>query len=227
MHGGFSDTEQQKIVEQFALADSAGPGPAHRRRGLRGRQHAPAVPPPDPLRPAVVADPHRAAQRPHRPLRAGAPAAVRRADPHLRRPRAPRTTPPSPRSCCTGRRRRTAASAPPRASPASSPPRKEEDRLVKDLLAGKTVEESDRGGRAPTDRLPRRPARRGRRPAGDAAPDRAPTCRELFASTEAFAREALDSRRARRCTSTTTARCSPSRRRTTWCSGSPSCRRPT
>ena len=69
MHGGLSDTRQQEIIEQFAPRRLTGPCPAHRRRGLRGREHAPAVPPPHPLRPALVADQDRAAQRPHRPVR--------------------------------------------------------------------------------------------------------------------------------------------------------------
>ena len=41
MHGGFSDIEQEKIVERFSPRGRAGAGPAHRRRGLRGREHAP------------------------------------------------------------------------------------------------------------------------------------------------------------------------------------------
>ena len=41
MHGGLSDTQQQEIIERFALDRLAGPRAAHRRRGLRGREHAP------------------------------------------------------------------------------------------------------------------------------------------------------------------------------------------
>ena len=69
LHGGMADVKQMDVIEEFGLADSDGPPAVHRRHGLGGREPAPPVPSPDPLRPAVVAHHHRAAQRPHRPLR--------------------------------------------------------------------------------------------------------------------------------------------------------------
>ena len=150
------------------------------------------MPPPDPLRPALVADPHRAAQRPHRPVRPGAPAPVRRADPHLRdrrrqgrhhrrgeAPQAGRQTAHSQLGTAEGVTRQFTS-------------KKEEDRLVKDLLAGKTVEESidaadgaDPGADFLADLL----AGVGDQP-DNPAPERA-TVPRLFESTEAFARAAL------------------------------------
>ena len=77
----------RRVLQAGVLPD---PGPGHRRRRLRGRQPAPAVPPPGPLRHPVEPDPDRAAQRPHRPLRPEAPpadhhAAARPVDRPLRR----------------------------------------------------------------------------------------------------------------------------------------------
>ena len=69
LHGGMADVKQMDVIEEFGLADADGPAPVHRRHGLGGCEPAPPVPPPHPLRSAVVADHHRAAQRPHRPLR--------------------------------------------------------------------------------------------------------------------------------------------------------------
>jgi ERCC4-related helicase len=69
--------------------------------------------------------------------------------------------------------------------------RREEDRLTRDLLAGKTVEESVSETHGPEDFLADLLAGVGDQP-GDAEPPRA-RVPKLFASTEAFAREALAS----------------------------------
>ena len=68
--------------------------------------------------------------------------------------------------------------------------RKEEDRLVKDLLAGKTVDESIDAANAVDDFLADLLAGVGDQP--DAADPPRADVPELFTSTEAFAREALD-----------------------------------
>jgi ERCC4-related helicase len=68
--------------------------------------------------------------------------------------------------------------------------RREEDRLVKDLLAGKTVDESIDAANAVADFLADLLAGVGDQPGGTGS-SRA-EAPELFASTEAFAREALD-----------------------------------
>ena len=115
-------TEQQKIVEEFALAD------APVRVLLTGDVASEGVNLHRQCHHLIHYDIPwrliRIEQRNGRIDRYGQEhqPAVRRADPHLRRSTARRTTPRSPRSCSTARRPRTAASAPPRASPASSPP---------------------------------------------------------------------------------------------------------
>ena len=102
--------------------------------------------------------------------------------------------------------------------------KKEEDRLVKDLLAGKTVDESIDAADART------------RP-----PTSSPTCWQASATSRRTPRRTRPGCRAcsgprrrspappsapprRSCASTTTARCSPSGRRMTWCSACPCCR---
>ena len=91
--------------------------------------------------------------------------------------------------------------------------KKEEDRLVKDLLAGKTVEQSidEAGGHGPRRRLPRRPPRRASATSRTTPRRNAPAVPRLFASTEAVRPRRPRPRPRRSCTSTTTARCSPSR----------------
>ncbi len=69
LHGGLTDNEQQEIVEQFGQAEAPVRVLVTGDVASEGVNLHRAVPPPDPLRPPVEPDPHRAAQRPHRPVR--------------------------------------------------------------------------------------------------------------------------------------------------------------
>ena len=68
LHGGLSDVDQQRVVEDFGNA-SRPLRLLKLRRRVRGHQLALSVPPAHPLRHAVVADGLPAAERPGRPLR--------------------------------------------------------------------------------------------------------------------------------------------------------------
>ena len=75
LHGGLSDTDQQDIVESFKLESSPIRVLITGDIASEGVNLHTAVPPPAPLRHPVEPDPHRAAQRPHRSLRAASPPA--------------------------------------------------------------------------------------------------------------------------------------------------------
>ncbi len=115
----------------------AGAAAVHRRHGVGGREPPPPVPSPHPLRPALVAHHHRAAQRPHRPLR---PAAVpRRPGPATEaQPRrsATATSGCSP-SCSSGSTRPTGPSATRARCSGSTTSKLEEEAIAKKLARGR------------------------------------------------------------------------------------------
>ncbi|GAB3971571.1 hypothetical protein GCM10027615_30620 [Plantactinospora veratri] len=84
LHGGLTDAEEQQVLQEFELAGSAVRLLFTGDVASEG-EPAPAVPPPGALRHPVEPDPDRAAQRPDRPVRPAARAAVPGADPHLER----------------------------------------------------------------------------------------------------------------------------------------------
>jgi len=69
LHRGMADVKQMDVIEEFGLADVPVRLLFTGDMASEGVNLHPPVPPPDPLRPSLVADHDRAAQRPHRPLR--------------------------------------------------------------------------------------------------------------------------------------------------------------
>ena len=189
MHGGLSDDEQQ--------TDRRGVRPGRQRpvrvlftgdvasEGVNLHRQCHHL---DPLRHAVVADPHRAAQRPYRPLRAAAHQPQFRAllSSPPTRTRTPRTTGRSPRAAGTGGRRPTA----PLGEAASILGLRDEE------AEGAAILEPAQRARpfntvvqaVPLDRLRKR-FMADRTPEGDSPGYQVP---KLFASTRAFVDAALE-----------------------------------